>query len=115
VNFSDGTKSGGCFSKGGSEMRGSDGMWQRSQYCSGRVVLTGCTFAAFLYLAAAKASKGSPTCGRGLPKGLDLLGSGGFLGSGDFFGRFDLIRGRPDRWQAWAKISVVLREWRCAN
>src|SRR5882724_1221984 len=69
VNFSDGAKSGGCFGRSGSERRGSDGMCQRIQYSSGRVVHTGCTqFAAFLYLATAKAPKGvteDSGCGRG--------------------------------------------------
>jgi len=69
VNCSKCTKSGGYFGNGGIEMRGSDGMWQKIQYSLGRVVCTGCTqFADFLYLATAKASKGSPTCGRGDPK-----------------------------------------------
>jgi len=59
VNFSEGMKSGGCFGRSGSERRGEDGMWQRIQYSSGRVVNTGCTwFATFLYLAVAKAEKG---------------------------------------------------------
>jgi len=66
VNFSEGMKSGGCFGRSGSERRGLDGMWQRIQYSLGIVVHTGCTqFAAFLYLAAAKVSKGGPGCGRG--------------------------------------------------
>ena len=59
VNFSEGMKSGGCFGRSGSERRGEDGMWQRIQYSLGRVVHTGCTwFAAFFYLAVAKAAKG---------------------------------------------------------
>src|SRR5882724_2164525 len=90
VNFSEGMKSGGCFRRSGSERRGSDRMQQRIQYSSGRVVHTGCTwFAAFLYLAMAKASKGGPEgpgWGRGRPKPSDLFSSG------DGFGRFDLIK-----------------------
>ena len=69
MNFSEGAKSGGCFKRSGSERRGSDGMQQRIRYYLGRVVHTGCTqFAAFLYLAVAKVSKGGPEgpgCGRG--------------------------------------------------
>src|SRR5882724_7504794 len=75
VNFPEGAKSGGCLGRSGSESslgrsgsesRRLDGMWQRIQYSSGRVVHTGCTwFAAFLYLAAAKVSKGGPGCGKG--------------------------------------------------
>ena len=65
VKFSEDVKSGGCISRSGSERRGLDRMW-RIQYYLGRVVHMGCTwFAAFLYLATAKASKGGPGCGRG--------------------------------------------------
>ena len=78
MNFSEGLKSGVCFGRGGSERRGEDGVQRTIQYSLGRVVCTGCThFAAFLYLATAKASKGGPGCGRGQPKGLDLFSSGG--------------------------------------
>jgi len=112
VNCSEGVKSGGCFRRSGSERRGEDGMWWRIQYYSGRVVHTGCTqFATFSYLATAKVPKGvteDSGCGRGWTKPL------GLFSSGDGFRRFDLIKGRPDRWWAWARSSVVLREWRCA-
>src|SRR5882672_1954169 len=96
VKFSDGTNSGGCLGKDGSDMRGSDGIRRRIQYSSGRVVRTGrIRFSAFLYLAEVRASNKGPF-------GLGDFGSGGFVGlvgSGDLFcsGGMGLTGGRPDR------------------
>src|SRR5882672_9343694 len=75
VNFSEGTDSGGCLGKDGSDMRGSDGIRWRIQYSSWRVVQTGrIRFAAFLYLAKVRASNKGPF-------GSGDFGLGGFVGS----------------------------------
>src|SRR5882724_4514371 len=80
VNFSEGVKSGGCFGRTGSEMRGSDGIGRRIQCSSGRVIRMGWTqFAAFLYREVARASNGC------------LLGSGDMLGLADVFGSGDAV------------------------
>src|SRR5882724_12403360 len=83
VNFSEGMKSGGCYGKTGSEMRGSDGIQLRIQCSSGRVVQMGWTrFAAFLYHEVVRASNGCPL-GLGDMLGLaDVFGLGGTVGLG---------------------------------
>ena len=98
MNFLQGTKSGGCFCKVGTEMSGSDGIQQRLQCSSEGMVWTGCMlFADFLYQSEIRSSNGTP------------FGSGGLLG----LGGLGLIWGRPYNWWAWAMSCAMLRECRC--